>query len=228
MASREPITYDLVRRVELFKQLDTIQLRRVSGLLREQHIAEGTAIFNQDDPGDCLYIILTGYVRIYLLSADGREITFRVYGSGDSFGEFAVLDGKPRSAGAIALSDVTSFVIYREDFLELMRTHFDLALAVIGVLTERLRFTTKMAENLAFLSASARIANTLTQLVARGTPSPDGLQIKLTQQELASYAGATREWTNKALRTFSNAGLLKVERSSITIIDEARLAHWAD
>lgn len=227
MTHRELIAHDLLRRVEFFQTLDAAQLQRVSTLLHEHRIPAGTSIFNQGDLGECLYIIWTGYVRIYLLNTDGREITFRVYGSGAAFGEFAVLDGNPRSASAVALSDVVSFVIYREDFLALMRTNFDLVQNVLGVLTERLRFTTKVAENLAFLSASERIANALTQLVCRALPSPHGPQIKLTQHELASYAGATREWTNKALRTFAKEGLLKVERNTITIIDETRLAHWA-
>ena len=228
MASRTPIALELLRRVELFRALDDTQLRQISPLLHEKGFAKGETIFDQGDAGDCLYIILTGYVRIFLLSPDGREITVQVYGSGQAFGEFAVLDGQPRSAGAVAEGDVATWVVYRDDFQGLLRSNFTLVENMLGVLTARLRFTTRVAERLAFLSAAGRIAGAITQLAARATPSPRGLQIKVTQQSLAAHAGVTREWTNRALNTFATEGLISLERGTIILLDSDRLAHWAE
>src|SRR5215216_563086 len=138
MQTQNSNLFGLLGHVKIFRLLDESQLRKIGGVLHERRFAAGASIFEQDDQGDCLYIIVDGVVRIYLLNADGREMTIRVYGRGDTFGEFAVLDGKPRAAGAVAVSNVSTLVIYRHEFLELMRHNFDLVTHVIEELTERL------------------------------------------------------------------------------------------
>src|ERR671937_461771 len=100
MQTQNPNVFGLLGQVKIFRLLDESQLRKISGVLHERRFVAGESIFEQDDVGDCLYIIVEGVVRIYLLNTDGREMTIRVYGRGDAFGEFAVLDSKPRAAGA--------------------------------------------------------------------------------------------------------------------------------
>ena len=167
-------------------------------------------------------------MRIYLLSPDGRELTVRVYGRGDTFGEFAVLDGKQRSAGAITLGPVVALVIYRDAFRELLRNNFDLVERVLEELTERLRFTTRFGQNLAFLDAAGRVAAALSELVHRQANHAVPVRLTITQQSLASYAGITREWTNKALGEFATLGLLRSERGAIIVLDTARIHSWSD
>ena len=225
---RELDPIELLRRVEIFRMLEDAQLRQVRLLLKRQHFRAGETIFLQGDPGDCLYIIRDGYVRIYLLSADGREVTFRVFGSGEAFGEFAVLDGKPRSACAVAASELSTMVIYRADFLVLIERNPSVLQRVVDVLTERLRYTTTFSKSLAFLSASGRVASALVTLADQASPQPGPLKLAITQSELASYAGATREWTNHALQDFAEEGLITIERRAITVLDRERLRLWGD
>ena len=225
---RELNQIDLLRGVEIFRMLEDAQLRQVRTLLRRQRFRAGESIFLQGDPGDCLYIILDGYVRIYLLSADGREVTFRVYGSNTAFGEFAVLDGKPRSACAVAATDVSTMVIYREDFLALIERNVSVLYRVVEVLTERLRYTTLFSKSLAFLSTSGRVAAALVMLAEQASPLPGPVKLDITQQELAKYAGATREWTNHALHDFADEGLILIERRAVTVLDRERLQLWGD
>jgi len=225
---RELSQIDLLRRVEIFRMLEDVQLHQVCALLRRQCFQAGESIFLQGDAGDCLYIILEGYVRIYFLSADGREVTFRVYGSGSAFGEFAVLDGKPRSACAVALTDVPTMVIYRMDFMGLLERNIAVLLRVVDVLTERLRYTTLFSKSLAFLTASGRVASAIVALADQASPALGPVKIAITQRELASYAGATREWTNHALHDFAEQGMLRIERRSLTVIDRERLRLWGD
>jgi len=219
---------DLLRRVDIRRTLDDVHLRRVSGLLREQRFAANKPLFDQGDSGDCLYIIISGFVRIYLLNMDGREVTVRIYGAGSAIGEFTVLDGKPRSACAVAMEEVTTLVIYREDFLSLLEFNFELVRRVIEALTERLRFTTTFSQNLAFLSASGRIAAELAQRAARVAKTSEPVRLALTQQDLANHASVTREWTNKALRDFAAQGLLRIERGAVIVLDQERLSRWSE
>jgi CRP/FNR family cyclic AMP-dependent transcriptional regulator len=119
-------------------------------------------------------------------------------------------------------------VIYREDFLSLLESNFELVHRVIEALTERLRFTTTFSQNLAFLSASGRIAAALAQRAAREAKTADPVRLALTQQDLANHASVTREWTNKALRDFAAQGLLRVERGAVIVLDQERLGRWSE
>ena len=108
MLHRASIGVPALRQVPLFQALDDEQIGQISLLLKERRYHKGATIFHQGDPGGCLYLVISGRVRIFLNSADGREATVRFYGSNSAFGEFSVLDGEPRSASAAAVDDVTS------------------------------------------------------------------------------------------------------------------------
>jgi CRP-like cAMP-binding protein len=184
---------------------------------------KGRVIFEEGDPGDYLYVITSGQVRVYLLNADGREVTLRAYGPSEVFGELAVLDGQPRSAGASALDDVRAFALHRDDFRAMLRDNFALVEHVIGLLVERLRYTTIYAERLAFLDARGRLAAALLQLSSTDLNTDRPARLTLTQQELAGFAGATREWVNHALREFADAGLVQIERGAVIVLDRTGL-----
>lgn len=213
----------ILRRVELFRTLDDIQLDQVCELLKERRCRKGDIIFHQGDPGACLYLIVSGSVRIFLVSPDGREVTIRVYEQGMSFGEFSVLDGKPRSTSAIAQSDVSAFILYRDDFLRLMQNNFALMERVLAMLTERLRYTTSSFENLAFLSVPERIARLLLQLAGDQPQSGSEIRLGLTQQEIATFVNTTREWVNRALNDFAEQGLVRLERGGLVLLDRSGL-----
>lgn len=212
----------VLQQVALFRSFDPAQLRQVADRLKQQQYRKGDIIFQQGDPGVCLYIIARGRVRVYLSSADGREVTIRIYETGSHFGEFAVFDGAPRSASAAALSNVTTFVLYRDDFLELLQANFDLVQQVLTLLTERLRYTTTYSEQLAFLNAPARVAAQLLQL-ATADPQPEPQRLKVTQHDLAALACTSRESVNYALRDFAERGLIQIERGAVILLDPAAL-----
>ncbi len=222
MARQDEDRQTLLQQVGLFRSLDPAQLSQITARLQEQHYRKGDIIFQQGDPGVCLYIIARGRVRVYLESADGREVTIRIYETGSHFGEFAVFDGAPRSASAAALGNVATFVLYRDDFLELLRTNFDLVQQVLAFLTERLRYTTTYSEHLAFLSAPARVAAHLLQL-ATADPQSQTPRLNVTQHDLAALACTSRESVNYALRDFAARGLIQIERGAVVILDPAGL-----
>lgn len=230
MLTRELDKLDLLRQSTLFQTFDDVQLRLMSALAHSITFAKNEHFFFQDDPGDCMFIIVSGYVRVYLSSPNGDEATFRIYKCGETFGEFAVLDGKLRTASAVTLSDVVALVLYRDDLFRLMETNPKIATRIIEELVSRLRFTTNYARNLAFLNAIGRVAAALAQLAEREAKEPGPVQIKMTQEELAHATGATREWVNRALRTLAEEEhpLIQRGRRSITVLDRERLQLWAE
>jgi CRP/FNR family transcriptional regulator/CRP/FNR family cyclic AMP-dependent transcriptional regulator len=212
-----------VRELALFRSLDDTQIAEVGALLKERHFRKGDIIFHQDDPGDCLFIIDSGQVRIYLLNTDGREITIRIYGPATMFGEFAVLDGKRRSASAVAIADATTFVLYRDDFMDLLRGNFAIVERVISLLTERLRYTTTYSEHLAFLSGPSRLAAVLVELAHQKGTSQDPVRLQFTQYELATFVNTSREWVSKCLGKFADQGLIRVDKGAVVVLDRLGL-----
>lgn len=219
MQQRENNRYQIVRNVALFRTLEEQQLHQIAALLKEQRYHKGEIIFQQGDDGGCVYLISSGRVRIYVAHDDGREATIRIYGPSTAFGEFSVLDGKPRSTSAAAIDDVVALILYREDFMELLRRNFELVQRVIAMLTERVRYTTTYSEQLAFLSVPGRVAALLVQLASVELDQETPVRLKLTQQELAAFVSTTREWVNRALRDFQSQGLLSVERGAVIVLD---------
>jgi CRP/FNR family transcriptional regulator, cyclic AMP receptor protein len=223
MFQREPTVLALLRQVALFHTLDEAELHQAAALLKEQHYRKGDVIFHQGDPGGCLYLIGSGRVRVYLCGSDGREVTIRIYGAGSHVGEFSVLDGAPRSASTSAITNVTTYVLYRDEFLHLLNTSTTLVQRLLAHLTERLRYTTTYSEHLAFLSTPQRVAATLVQLAGLEGAAPGPVRLELTQNDLAALVCATRESVNHALRDLADQRLIRIERGAVVVLDRVAL-----
>lgn len=211
----------MMRGVRFFAGLSDQALEELAGSLGRRTFAKGMVIFHKGSSGQTMYIIESGKVRIFSLSESGQEVTLRVYGPGDVFGEFSLLDGLPRSAGALALERTVALTLHRDRFLRHLVASPSLATSIIEVLTARLRFTTEHAESLAFLDVYGRVAMRLLDLAGRYGTEKDGIELdlRLTQAELATWVAATRESVNKALSNFRDQGLIAVEGQKITILD---------
>jgi CRP-like cAMP-binding protein len=223
MFQREPIALALLRQVSLFRTFGEAQLQQVGDLLVEQQHRKGDVIFQQGDPGGCLYIIGRGRVRVYLAGTDGREVTIRIYGEGNHFGEFSVLDGAPRSASIAAITPVTTYALNRNDFVHLLDTNNALVHQLFATLTERLRYTTTYSEKLIFLTTAQRVAATLVQLADLELEVDSPVRLRLTQTDLAALVSATRESVNHALRDLAEQRLIRVERGAVVVLDRAAL-----
>jgi CRP/FNR family cyclic AMP-dependent transcriptional regulator len=217
---------DMLRKVPIFAGLSDQELESLSDCLRKRTFAKGMIIFHKDSPGRSLYIIASGRVRIFILSESGQEISVRIYGCGDVFGELSMLDDLPRSAGAIAIERTEVLTLDRDDFLALLERFPRIAPGIIATLSRRVRYTTKYAEGLAFLDVFGRVADRLLELAdCYGVDSSEGTEIdlRLTQTELASLVATTRESVNKVLGTFRDEGLIKLDGQRIIILDRRGL-----
>jgi CRP/FNR family cyclic AMP-dependent transcriptional regulator len=216
----------LLRNVSLFSRLSAEELEVLADSLRKRTFAKGMIIFHKDSPGQSLYIVESGKVRIFILSEAGQEISVRVYGCGEVFGELSMLDGLPRSAGAIAMDKTLVLTLHRDDFLALLERYPRMAPGIIATLSARVRYTTEYAESLAFLDVNGRVAKRLLELAdLYGVKKERGTEIDLglTQRELASLVGTTRESVNKVVGTFRDQGLIEVEGQRITVVDRRGL-----
>jgi len=175
-------------------------------------------IINKGDPGDCLYGILSGRVRIYSSSAEGGEVTLNVLEAGDLFGEIALLDGSTRTASAAAMEHTDLLRIHRDHFLPYVKANPDLILAMLALLCQRLRWTTSVLEDAALLTFPARLAKRLLVLADHyRRPEERDVTVPLSQHDLASMVGAGREATNKQLALWRSSGIVETGRGAIVI-----------
>lgn len=220
----------LLARHFLFAGLAADLLRQLAALSEIIALPRGEVLFYQGDEGDALYGLFDGSIRISLTSADGKEFTINLMESGDVFGEIALLDGLPRTADARAGRDCQLLRIPRRAFLDLMERETRLMRHVIDMLCERIRITTGEMTDVAFLDLRARLAKRLLDLsLSHGVEDARGVRIglTLTQTEVAQMLGVTREAVNKQIQSLVRAGVIAMERGSITILARPQLAEIA-
>lgn len=210
-------------RVTLFADLPDEQLEVISQRLRPWNFRKNEIIFHQESSGDSLYIIESGRVRIFRISENGDEMSLAIFGRGDFFGELSLLDGLPRSAGAVTMEKTRTLILYRDEFLRCLQEDFRITANILATLSRRLRRTTRYAEGLTFLDVPGRIAQKLLDLVEDyGEETEDGgvrISLRMTQSDLASLVGTSRETVNRALRTYRQMGLIRTDGAYITVLD---------
>jgi CRP-like cAMP-binding protein len=201
--------------------ISTMPERALDDLVKFSTVARFEAhrvIFDKGDPGDCLYGILSGRVRIYSTSSDGAEILLNLMEPGELFGEIALLDGSTRTASAAAMEQADLLRIHRAHFLPYVKANPDLILAMLTLLCRRLRWTTSVLEDAAFLAFPARLAKRLLVLAEHyREPQAHEITVPLSQHDLGSMVGAGRETINKQLALWRSAGIVDTGRGAIVI-----------
>jgi CRP-like cAMP-binding protein len=210
-------------RVPLFHALPEPDLLALAQAARMRRFRRGEVIFHQGDPGDALFIVAQGRVKISLPSDAGDEAILATLRAGDFFGELALLDGAPRSASATALEHTETLVVPRARFREALETVPGFRDALFGLLARELRRLTTHVEELHFLDMTGRLAARLARLAdEQGVDAGDGtirLAGPYTQADLAAMVGSTRQSVNKLLGMFASDGLLRLERDAIVVLD---------
>jgi len=203
----------------LFAGLATHVIDRLAAYAHTRSISAGTTIFAKGDPGTSLFAVCSGTVKISNHSPDGKDAVFNLINVGEIFGEIALLDGQPRTAEALALSDCELMTIDRRDFVPLVKSEPELALKLIEVLCGRLRRTSEQVEDVIFLDLPTRLAKTLLWLAQRSKPSAQGSKVTITQREIGQIIGMSRESTNKQLRMWEENKWVRLERGGVILLD---------
>jgi CRP/FNR family cyclic AMP-dependent transcriptional regulator len=199
----------------------------LDGLLlhsRVEHYPAGREIFAKGSPGRSMMAILSGDVRISTLSPTGREIVLTLLKTGEIFGEMALIDGEDRTADATAITNCDLLVLDHRDFMPFLERRADLCILFLKLLCQRLRQTDRQVEDHAFGRLDSRVAKALVRLANSIAPAgASGASLSISQQELASMVGATRESVNKQLQIWQSAGILRLGKRLIMIPDIAAL-----
>jgi len=182
-------------------------------------------VFHEGDHSDACYLVRQGDLRVTREHSDGRAIALATLGPGDLFGELAMFDGEARSASVETLSDAELLALPAADFRRLLADHPEIAVKLIGALTRRLRETNERVSRQSFQTVPSRVAGVLTQLIAEDAAAEarQGVTIRMTQADLAQLAGTSRESVSRFLATLERAGVVRVGRGRVTVLEPRRL-----
>jgi CRP/FNR family cyclic AMP-dependent transcriptional regulator len=213
----------LLGRVEPFRGLDEQARLSMVGQAGRRVVEKGQMVCWQDDPGESMFVLLEGAVKLVVCSRDGELIELHRHDAPATFGELALLDGGPRSASAEAVERSTLLVITRAELLRLLRSEDQVAEALLRILGAIVRRTTRQISDLAFLSLQGRVAAKLLDLAEPGRVRTR----RITQVELASMVGGARQTVNQALRSLESRGYIRSNGRVFEILDRDELRRLA-
>ncbi len=228
-SGQDPLVREALASCRLFAGLDEARLDLVVAALRARHFRRGEVIFHGGDPGDALFVVSNGSVKILVTPEDGSEpAILTVVGAGGFFGELALLDGAARSATAVAVDRVETLVLRRDAFDRLVDEDAGIRRALLGALAAEIRRLTAQVEDLHFLDLPGRLArHVLREISPDGEPLPAG-EVRLpwpyTQGELAGMIGGSRQSVNRLLADLVGQDLLRFDGDDLVIPDPGALA----
>lgn len=223
----EKIT-DILSSIPSFSGLSETQIGEIRQIAVDRHFAKGEIIFFQGDEGNGFYIIISGMVKIFKVSPEGKEHIMRIVTRGEPFGQVAVYAGRafPASAQAIAKSHL--LFLPRTEFVQLINHNPSLALSMLANLSMRLREFTVHVENLALKEVPGRLAAYLIHLAEEQRNEGDMVSLNISKVQLSSLLGTTPETLSRILTQMQGRGLIEVKRRDIRILDHPGLEELAE
>jgi len=221
---------DAFLQAPLFSALDPEGAAALRASLVAQDLAKGEVIFSEGQPGDQMYVIVEGKVKLGQTSSDGRESLLGVLAPGEMFGELSLFDPGLRTSTATALTDSIVLALGNDQLRPWLSGRPEVAAALLQALARRIRRTNEAMADLVFSDVPGRVAKALMELGEKfGEITPDGLLVThdMTQEELAQLVGASRETVNKALADFAQRGWIRLESRQVLILDVERLGKRA-
>lgn len=217
------ISEELLRQVPLFSGLDSTDMKTLMGAITRRKYPKEAVIFFEHDPGDAMFMIITGRIKVTILSDDGREIILSMLSDNDFFGEMALLDNEPRSATAIAVQETEVAVLYQKDFLSIVEKRPRVLINLLSALSSRLRKANHQIGSLALLDVYGRVAGVLLEMAREnGIRLKDG-RIRFrrpTHQEIANMIGATRETVSRTISDLHRQGYIEISGKNVIIQDQ--------
>jgi CRP/FNR family transcriptional regulator, cyclic AMP receptor protein len=209
----------LLRKHPIFCDLESEAFEQLCRYAKHSTLKRGATICSKGDPGNSLFAVISGTVKMSISSPDGRSAIFNLIGAGEVFGEIAVLDGQARTADATANTNCELFIIDRREFLPFVRSHPELAMKFIELLCAKLRWTSDQVEQLILQNLPGRLASALIRLAEKRKLEPGDRTIAITQQEISEMVGMTRESINKQLRVWATRHWVRLEHGAIVVLD---------
>lgn len=194
---------------------------------RVERYPAGEEIYSKGSPGQSMMAVLRGTAKMTSVSSDGKEIVLNIIDPGEIFGEIALLDGDERSADAVAMTDCEILVLNRRDFMPILEKRADICLILLRILCQRLRHTSEQVEDVLFRHLESRVAKALLHLAEstslHGVPG-SGVELHVSQRELGTVAGGSRESVNKILQSWHKARWIELGKGTILIREPNAIA----
>ena len=225
MGEEQASAVELLARVPLLFGLEPSELERIAQVAIPRSFPKGARVFHEGDRTDACYVIRAGEVRVTREHSDGRAIALATLGPGELVGELAMLDGGVRSASVEALTDVDLLAVSAADMKGLLERNAEITAKLVIALTKRLRETNERISRQSFQTVPSRVAGVLSQLVSEENAEQgrDGVTIRMNQADLAQLAGTSRESVSRFLAVLERAGVVRVGRGRVTVLEPHRL-----
>jgi CRP-like cAMP-binding protein len=211
---------ELLRSVPIFSELTEADFSSLAKVANRRRYPKDAVVFFENEQGDFFFMILEGRIKVTILGDDGREVILTLLGSGDFFGEMALLDNEPRSATAIAVEDTELLSLHRNDFQSVLTDNRSITVGLIKVLTGRLRRANHQISTLALLDVYGRVARVIVDMAREeGRRLKDGRIAfrRATHQEIANRIGTTRETVTRMLKDLERQGMIHIEGREIIV-----------
>ena len=221
---------EILRRTPLFRRLLPEDRRRVAAAATLRSFDKGAVIFNEGEPAEALYTVVSGRVKVFKTTARGTDVILEIFGPGDPVGAVAVYEARAYPASAVAVEPTTCLAIARTAFFALLEAHPTLVRGLLTGLTHRLIELTNRLGELTGGRVEARLARLFLKLAADiGAPRPGGtfIPLALSRQELADMIGTTIETAIRIMSRWSKEGLVRTERDGFLLLDRASLEEIA-
>ncbi len=209
----------VLRKHPIFCDLDAEAFEQLCRYARHTTLKRGATIYSKGDPGNSLYVVISGTAKMSISSPGGRSAILNLIGPGEIFGEIALLDGRERTADATANTNCEVFIIDRREFIPFVRSQPALAMKFIELLCARLRWTSDQVEEVILQDLPGRLASALIRLTERHKAAQGSRTIAVTQQEISEMVGMSRESINKQLRAWATRGWVRLEHGAIVVLD---------
>lgn len=210
----------------IFSSLDEADLKKVCAITKEKFYKKNEVILRQGDPGNTLFILKSGQVKVHLNNKDGREIILKIIEGNDFFGEMSLLDGKFRAATITAMKDSKALLVFREDFIRLIKTHPSIAMNILASVIGRFRKANEKIASHVFFNSYGKVAEVLLDLMdkeGRCYGNYTMIDTHISRMEMAEMAGITRETFSRILKEFRLRGYLSIKGRKIIIYDDTML-----
>ncbi len=212
--------------IPLFSQLRESDIAKLARVTQERSYPKNSLIVFADDPGNALYVVLSGQVKIVIGAEDGREVILSIRGEGEFFGEMSLIDDEPRSAHVIAMENSKLLVLRRGDFNRCLHDMPEIATGLLRALCKRLRQADSMIGSLVLLDVPGRVARLLLEMADRY--DGENIRQRLTHHMIAQMIGSSRETVSRTMRDFVAQGLIEIARKTVTIPNRREVSRNAE
>ena len=217
------VAVSFLRSIPYFKELDDAQLRQVASLVQERTLTRGQVILTEGTPGDGLYFVIMGRVKVFRMSPEGRQQVLRVMGPAETFNDVPAFDAGPNPANVEAMETTIVGVLSTASVLRLVEQYPSFSLGMLRILAGRLRMLVTLVSDLSLLNVEGRVAKVLLAYAEMAPEREPAL--RLTQQDLAAMVGTAREVVARALRSLEESGAIRRDEGHIRVLDRKALAN---